>query len=76
MSIIRTVTSAALATVISLGIVTGAYAADDVENFYKGKRVKIIIGSGSGGGVRPLCPAGRAPPWKARSRESDLSCPE
>ncbi len=50
MSYFRNLTSAALGTVISLGISTGAYAADDVENFYKGKRVKIIVGSGPGGG--------------------------
>ena len=50
MSYFRNFTSAVLATVISIGFTTGAFAADDVESFYKGKRIKIIIGSGPGGG--------------------------
>jgi len=50
MSILRNAASAAVATVVSFGFFTGAAAADDVESFYKGKRVKIIVGSGAGGG--------------------------
>ena len=50
MSIVRKVASAALATVVSVGFITGSAAADDVESFYKGKRLKIIVGSGPGGG--------------------------
>ena len=50
MSIFRNAASVALATVVSFGLSAGVFAADDVASFYKGKRVKIIIGSGAGGG--------------------------
>ena len=47
MFVVRKAASVGLATVMSLGICAGA---DAVENFYKGKQVKIIVGSGAGGG--------------------------
>jgi tripartite-type tricarboxylate transporter receptor subunit TctC len=50
MSLVRKLTSVGLATVASLGFSTGAVTADDVESFYRGKTVKIIVGSGPGGG--------------------------
>ena len=43
-------TAAALAAVLGFGVTTGAFAADDVASFYKGKRLKMIVGSGPGGG--------------------------
>jgi tripartite-type tricarboxylate transporter receptor subunit TctC len=50
MSAIRNFTFAALAAVIGMGIAAGTAAADDVGDFYKGKRIRMIVGSGAGGG--------------------------
>ena len=50
MSSIRIFTSAALAAVIGFGFTAGAYAAEDVASFYKGKRITMLVGSGPGGG--------------------------
>ncbi|MDA1324267.1 MAG: hypothetical protein O3C34_05945 [Proteobacteria bacterium] len=50
MSIVRKVASAVLAIVMSSGFSSGAAVADEIESFYKGKRLKIIVGSGAGGG--------------------------
>jgi tripartite-type tricarboxylate transporter receptor subunit TctC len=47
MSLVRNIASVALATAMGLGFAAGAFAADD---FYKGKKLKIIVGSGAGGG--------------------------
>lgn len=46
----RILTAAALAAVLGFGVSAGAVAADDVASFYQGKRLKIIVGSGPGGG--------------------------
>lgn len=48
MSKFKMLTSAAIAATIGLG--AAAVAADEVSDFYKGKRLKVIIGSGPGGG--------------------------
>jgi len=50
MSTIRKLASVALAAVLSFGFTAGAFAADDVASFYKGKRLTMIVGSGPGGG--------------------------
>jgi tripartite-type tricarboxylate transporter receptor subunit TctC len=50
MLFVRKLLSAVLATAFSIGFTTGAFAADEVERLYKGKQVKIIVGSGAGGG--------------------------
>jgi len=50
MPTIKSVASAILAAVIGLGVTAGPTFADDIADFYKGKRLKIIIGSGPGGG--------------------------
>jgi tripartite-type tricarboxylate transporter receptor subunit TctC len=50
MSIVRNLAAAGLAAAIGLGGTGGAIAADDVASFYKNKRLKIIVGSGPGGG--------------------------
>jgi tripartite-type tricarboxylate transporter receptor subunit TctC len=50
MSTIRVLASAALATVAGLSFTAGAFAAEDVASFYKGKRITMIVGSGPGGG--------------------------
>jgi tripartite-type tricarboxylate transporter receptor subunit TctC len=34
----------------AFGITANAMAADDVESFYKGRQMKIIVGSGPAGG--------------------------
>ncbi|MBT5047246.1 MAG: hypothetical protein HOM58_01995 [Rhodospirillaceae bacterium] len=47
---VKDFTRTALATIVGLGITVGSATADDIADFYKGKRVKIIIGSGAGGG--------------------------
>jgi tripartite-type tricarboxylate transporter receptor subunit TctC len=47
---LRIITSAALAAIVGLGISSGISAADEVADFYKGKRITMIIGSGPGGG--------------------------
>ena len=41
---------ASLAVALGLGVSAGKGIADDVASFYKGKKIKIIIGSGPGGG--------------------------
>ena len=50
MSATRIFVSAALAAAVAVGSGSGVLAADDVEKFYKGKQLKIIVGSGPGGG--------------------------
>ena len=50
MSIVRNIATAALAAVMGIGFASGAVIADEVADFYKGKRLKIIVGSGPGGG--------------------------
>lgn len=51
MSIVKVAASAALAAVIGFGFAAGASAAEDeVAAFYKGKRIKMLVGSGPGGG--------------------------
>ena len=50
MSIMRNLATTALAAVMGFGVNASAFAADDVASFYKGKRLKIIVGSGPGGG--------------------------
>ena len=50
MSAIKVFASAAFAVVIGLGLGSSAFADADVEKFYKGKQIKIIVGSGPGGG--------------------------
>lgn len=47
---IRSLAPAALAAIIGFGFTVGAYAAEDVASFYKGKRITMIVGSGPGGG--------------------------
>jgi tripartite-type tricarboxylate transporter receptor subunit TctC len=48
MSKFKLMASAAIAAAISFG--AAAVSADEVAEFYKGKRIKIIVGSGPGGG--------------------------
>ena len=53
MSTKRNLTAAALAAVVGFGgfgVTAGAFAAEDVASFYKGKRLTMIVGSGPGGG--------------------------
>lgn len=50
MHFIRNITAGALAIIIGAGITANPVAADEVADFYKDKLVKIIIGSGAGGG--------------------------
>ena len=45
----RHFTSGLLAAAVALGVGSGAVA-DDVADFYQGKRMKMIVGSGPGGG--------------------------
>jgi len=42
--------SAVVAIAVGFALAGGAFAADDVENFYKGKLLKVIVGSGPAGG--------------------------
>ena len=46
----RNFLSASLATLISIGLTGNAFSGDSVADFYKGKRLTIIVGSGPGGG--------------------------
>ncbi len=48
MSRFKVLTSAAIAAAVGFGSV--AVSADEVADFYKGKRLKMIVGSGAGGG--------------------------
>ena len=50
MSTIKVCTSAALAAIIGFGFTYGVAAAGEVEDFYKGKRITMLVGSGPGGG--------------------------
>jgi tripartite-type tricarboxylate transporter receptor subunit TctC len=50
MNIIKNLATAALTAVLGCSVSLGAFAADDVASFYKGKRLKMIVGSGPGGG--------------------------
>ncbi len=50
MPTIRTVTSAILAATVGFGVIASPTFADEIADFYKGKRLKVIIGSGPGGG--------------------------
>ena len=47
---LRNLATAAVTAVLGFGVAAGAFAADDVAAFYKDKRIKIIVGSGPGGG--------------------------
>jgi tripartite-type tricarboxylate transporter receptor subunit TctC len=49
MAPLKTLTALALASVVGLGFTTQA-SADPIADFYKGKRVKVIVGSSPGGG--------------------------
>ncbi len=51
MSRFKVLTSAAIAAAVGFGSV--AVSADEVADFYKGKRLKMIVGSGAGGGYIP-----------------------
>ena len=42
--------SAALAAITGFGFTAGPSAADEVADFYKGKRITMLVGSGPGGG--------------------------
>jgi tripartite-type tricarboxylate transporter receptor subunit TctC len=48
MSKFKLITSTVIAATVGLG--AAAVSADEVSDFYKGKRLKIIVGSGPGGG--------------------------
>ncbi len=53
MTTIKILASAALTVVMGLGFTAGAFGAEDmedVEKFYRGKQMRIIVGSGAGGG--------------------------
>ncbi len=50
MSTLRIFTSAALAAIVGLGATAGISVADEISDFYSGKRLKMIVGSGAGGG--------------------------
>ncbi|MGB0577909.1 MAG: hypothetical protein ACPGPC_17435 [Alphaproteobacteria bacterium] len=50
MPTMKSVASAILAAAIGFSVTAGPTIADEVADFYKGKRMKIIIGSGPGGG--------------------------
>jgi tripartite-type tricarboxylate transporter receptor subunit TctC len=47
---LRIITSAAIAAIVGLGVSSGISAADEIADFYKGKRLKVIVASGPGGG--------------------------
>ncbi len=52
----RTVYSAlATATLLALGPVGGALAADDAEAFFKGRTITVTVGYGAGGGYANYC---------------------
>ncbi len=50
MSNIKILASAALAAAVGFGVTVGPVAADEVADFYKGKTIRMIVGSGPGGG--------------------------
>jgi tripartite-type tricarboxylate transporter receptor subunit TctC len=50
MSTFRIIASTALAASLGLGLTAGVAAADEVADFYKGKRITMLVGSGPGGG--------------------------
>jgi len=50
MKTIKRISAAALAVAVGFGIAAPSASADEVEDFYKGKRLKMIVGSGAGGG--------------------------
>ncbi len=50
MGSLKQFSAAALAVAVGLGIAAPSASADEVEDFYKGKRLKMIVGSGAGGG--------------------------
>jgi tripartite-type tricarboxylate transporter receptor subunit TctC len=50
MSTFKGIASAALAASLGLGLTIGVAAADEVADFYKGKRITMLVGSGPGGG--------------------------
>ena len=53
MSNIKKLTTAAVCVAVGLGLSSAGIAADDKEdvaNFYRGKQMRIIVGSGAGGG--------------------------
>ena len=61
MSKLKFLTSAVIAATVGFSSV--AVTADEVADFYKGKRLKMIVGSGAGGGGRGVLHrlAGRVP---------------
>jgi len=50
MTRIKTFASVVSAALVGVGSFAGSVAADDVASFYKGKRMKMIVASGAGGG--------------------------
>lgn len=50
MSKMRIAATAAIAAVVGFGYAADGYTADDIESFYKGRQMKIIVGSGPAGG--------------------------
>ena len=50
MSTFKVIASAALAASVGFGFTAGAAAAGEVADFYKGKRIIMLVGSGPGGG--------------------------
>ncbi len=50
MSTFKVLASAALTMAMGLGSTAGVLAAEDVADFYRGRQMTIIVGSGAGGG--------------------------
>jgi len=50
MSTFKVIAFAALAASVGFGFTAGVAAAGEVEDFYKGKRITMLVGSGPGGG--------------------------
>ena len=50
MSTFKVIASTALAASLGLALTAGVTAAGEVEDFYKGKRITMLVGSGPGGG--------------------------
>jgi tripartite-type tricarboxylate transporter receptor subunit TctC len=47
---VRDFAYAALAMAMGAGLTAGASVADEIEDFYKGKQIRMLVGSGAGGG--------------------------
>ncbi len=60
MKTIKRISAAALAVAVGFGIAAPSASADEVEDFYKGKRLKMIVGSGAGGGTTSIHVSSRA----------------